>query len=86
MNKRLLSIVGLPLFLAACGGSLGRILVDGSGKTLYLFEADTGSTSTCTASCAQAWPPLTTKGAPQAAGGASASLLGTTCAVTARHK
>jgi len=60
------------------GSSLGQILVDGSGKSLYLFEADSGTQSTCSAACAQAWPPLTTSGAPKAAGGASPSLLGTT--------
>ena len=60
------------------GSSLGQILVDGNGKTLYLFEADTSTQSTCSGACAQAWPPLTTNGAPKAAGGASASLLGTT--------
>ena len=58
--------------------SLGQILVDGNGKTLYLFEADTSTQSTCSGACAQAWPPLTTSGAPNVAGGASASLLGTT--------
>ena len=57
--------------------SLGQILVDGNGKTLYLFEADTSAQSTCSGACAQAWPPVTTSGAPKAAGGASASLLGT---------
>jgi predicted lipoprotein with Yx(FWY)xxD motif len=60
------------------GSSLGQILVDGSGKSLYLFEADSGTQSTCSAACAQAWPPLTTNGAPKAAGAASPSLLGTT--------
>src|SRR2546423_2285102 len=59
------------------GSSLGQILVDGNGKTLYLFEADTSAQSTCSGACAQAWPPVTTSGAPKAAGGASASLLGT---------
>jgi len=58
--------------------SLGQILVDGNGKTLYLFEADTGATSTCSGACAQAWPPVTTNGGPKAAGTASQSLLGTT--------
>ena len=60
------------------GSSLGQILVDGSGKSLYLFEADSGTKSTCSGACAQAWPPLTTSGAPKAAGAASLSLLGTT--------
>lgn len=57
---------------------LGNILVDGSGRTLYLFQKDTGTTSTCSGACAGGWPPYTTSGAPQAGSGASASLLGTT--------
>ena len=36
----------------------GTALVDGTGRALYLFEADTGTTSTCTGACAQVWPPL----------------------------
>jgi len=59
-------------------GNLGGVLVDASGKTLYLFAADTGTTSTCSGSCVQNWPPLTTMGTPQASGGVSQPLLGTT--------
>ena len=58
--------------------SLGQILVDGDGKTVYLFEADTSAASTCSGACAQAWPPVTTSGAPKASGSASQSLVGTT--------
>jgi predicted lipoprotein with Yx(FWY)xxD motif len=58
--------------------SLGQILVDAQGRTLYLFEADKGGKSNCNGSCATAWPPLLSTGAPQADMGASASLLGTT--------
>ena len=57
---------------------LGQILVDGKGLTLYLFVADTGTTSTCYTSCATIWPPVLTTGAPQAGAGANATLLGTT--------
>jgi predicted lipoprotein with Yx(FWY)xxD motif len=57
---------------------LGKILVDSKGRTLYLFVADTGSSSTCSGACAGAWPPLTTKGQPVAGSGVKASLLGTT--------
>lgn len=56
----------------------GKILVDGSGRTLYLFEADKGTTSNCYDSCAQVWPVLTTTGNPVAAPGVNASLLSTT--------
>ncbi|QMU77714.1 hypothetical protein GXW83_20495 [Streptacidiphilus sp. PB12-B1b] len=55
----------------------GQILVDGSGRTLYLFQADTGSTSTCTGACATAWPPVTSTGTPNA-GGVNAALVGST--------
>jgi len=56
----------------------GTALVDGSGRALYLFEADTGTTSTCTGPCAQVWPPLLTSGpAPVTTGAAQASLVGT---------
>ena len=57
---------------------LGSILVDGKGRTLYLFEKDKGTTSSCYGACAGGWPPYTTNGAPRAGAGASASLLGTT--------
>jgi predicted lipoprotein with Yx(FWY)xxD motif len=59
-------------------GSLGTFLVDGSGHALYLWDADHGSMSACTAACAKAWPPLTTTGTPKASGSIKASLLGTT--------
>jgi predicted lipoprotein with Yx(FWY)xxD motif len=58
--------------------SLGSILVDSQGRTLYLFQADSGTTSACTGSCATAWPPLRATGQPTAGNGINASLLGTT--------
>jgi predicted lipoprotein with Yx(FWY)xxD motif len=57
---------------------LGKVLGDGSGRTLYLFGKDKGSKSSCSGMCAQAWPPLTTTGKPKAGSGISASKLGTT--------
>ncbi|THA77011.1 hypothetical protein E6R60_10555 [Streptomyces sp. A0642] len=64
--------------VAAASGPLGTILVDGQGRTLYLWEADTGSRSTCDGDCATAWPPVTVTGKPVAGKGVQASLLGTT--------
>lgn len=58
--------------------SLGPILVDSRGRTLYLWQADTGTKSTCTGACASAWPPLATTGKPTAGSGVKSSLLGTT--------
>jgi predicted lipoprotein with Yx(FWY)xxD motif len=57
---------------------LGRILVDGRGMTLYLFEKDTGMKSTCDGTCAKFWPPVTTTGAAKAGSGLDAGKLGTT--------
>jgi predicted lipoprotein with Yx(FWY)xxD motif len=39
--------------------SLGNVLVDAQGRTLYLFEKDRGMTSACSGACASIWPPLT---------------------------
>ena len=49
---------------------LGKVLADGHGRTLYMFEKDKrrSKKSTCFGQCAAAWPPLTTTGKPNAAG------------------
>jgi predicted lipoprotein with Yx(FWY)xxD motif len=57
---------------------LGQILVDGSGKTLYVFGSDKSSDSTCYDACAQVWPPLLASGAVQAGRGVNSALLGST--------
>ena len=59
-------------------GQLGTVLVDGTGRTLYLFTNDTGTSSTCSGDCATTWPALTTKGDATAGTGAQSSKLGTT--------
>jgi len=64
--------------VAVANSPLGRILVDGGGRTLYLFEKDTSTASTCDGSCASIWPPFTTTGKPLAGDGALAGKLGTT--------
>jgi predicted lipoprotein with Yx(FWY)xxD motif len=57
---------------------LGKVLADGRGHTLYLFEKDKAGKSSCFGTCAHAWPPLTTTAKPVAGRGVSASKLGTT--------
>ena len=59
-------------------GDLGKIIVDGKSRTLYLFEKDKNGKSKCSGTCATNWPPLLTKGKPKAGGSAKASKLGTT--------
>src|SRR3954447_18962070 len=59
--------------------SLGTILADGRGFTLYAFEADQGTTSACSGACATAWPPAAaTSASPQAGAGVTQSLVGQT--------
>lgn len=64
--------------ISTADGAEGTYLVGPSGNAVYLWLADTSSTSTCSGSCAAAWPPVTTDGAPTASGSASAAELGTT--------
>jgi predicted lipoprotein with Yx(FWY)xxD motif len=66
-----------PVLVTAATGPLGIYLVDGAGRTLYLFEADTGRTSSCIADCADQWPPLIVIGSPTAAAAASGDKLAT---------
>lgn len=57
---------------------LGTVLAAGPKKlTVYLFEGDKGSASSCSGACAGAWPPVTTSGAPQSSTSAVAGDLGT---------
>jgi predicted lipoprotein with Yx(FWY)xxD motif len=44
--------------LALADSDLGQIIVDGEGKTLYMFQPDEAGTPTCYDDCAAAWPPL----------------------------
>lgn len=59
-------------------GPGGTYLAGPDGHALYLWVADTGDKSVCSGACAQAWPPLLTKGNPTAGSGVTASDLGTT--------
>jgi predicted lipoprotein with Yx(FWY)xxD motif len=69
---------GSSATVSVANTGLGNILVDSQGRTVYLFEKDSGTTSTCSGGCATAWPPLRASGKPTAGSGAKASSLGTT--------
>ena len=58
-------------------GPAGTYLTDGSGRTVYLWLADSMNKSTCSGACASAWPPVTAHGSVAASGGAMSSDLGT---------
>lgn len=57
--------------------TLGDHLVDGEGRTLYLFEQDQGTTTACTGGCPDNWPPVVADSAPTAGPGVDASQLAT---------
>ena len=60
-------------------GSLGDILTDPKGRTLYVFNKDKGDQSACSGACASSWPALTTSGAgaPTAGSGVDSAKLAT---------
>ncbi len=57
--------------------SLGRVLVDAKGRTLYLFEKDRNGRSSCSGACATSWPPLIAA-RPKTGAGLRRTGLGTT--------
>jgi predicted lipoprotein with Yx(FWY)xxD motif len=57
--------------------SAGTVLVNGSGRAVYLWVKDTGDMSNCSGACAGAWPPVTTTATATATGAAKASDIGT---------
>jgi predicted lipoprotein with Yx(FWY)xxD motif len=69
---------GSSATVSVANTGLGKALVDSQGTTLYLFEQDTGTKSTCSGGCATQWPPLRASGKPTVGGGLKASLIGTT--------
>jgi predicted lipoprotein with Yx(FWY)xxD motif len=68
---------GASATLGVASSSLGSILVNSTGRTLYLFKADVGAKSACTGACATAWPPLLATAKPTAGTGLTASKLAT---------
>ena len=67
--------------------SLGRVLVDASGRTLYLLTSDGRNRSTCSASCLQFWPAVTPDARHGVSGqfGATATPGGPMTATVAGH-
>ena len=54
--------------------SLGPILTDAQGMTLYLYTKDDVDTSNCYDQCAAAWPPLLTDADPSGPDAVAAGL------------
>ena len=68
---------GLPATLGVANRDLGEILVNSEGRTLYLFQKDSGAKSACTGACASNWPPLRANGKPTVGNGADTSMVAT---------
>ena len=66
-----------PTLSVATDPTLGKILVDGKGMTLYIFTKDLPDQSNCDASCLANWPPLLIQGNPVLGPGVDDSKIGT---------
>jgi predicted lipoprotein with Yx(FWY)xxD motif len=64
--------------IKAVSSQFGKILADGRGQAVYVFDKETSLRPECYGACAKAWPPVLTKGRPVAGKGARRGLLGTT--------
>jgi predicted lipoprotein with Yx(FWY)xxD motif len=68
-----------PASLKLGQSRLGPILVDASGRTLYLFTQDKPHRALCTSdylNCTKIWLPVMTTGRPHGEAGVKAGLLG----------
>ena len=63
--------------MVATNPTLGNILVNAQGMTLYVFGADTPGTSNCTGACLPNWPALTVASGNPVAGPGVTGTLGT---------
>jgi predicted lipoprotein with Yx(FWY)xxD motif len=59
---------------AASSPNFGMVLTGPNGMTLYTHTGDSATSSTCTGSCATAWPPLATTSQPTAGTGVTGQL------------
>ena len=69
-----------PTTVKVASTSLGEILVDSKGMTLYLDENDKPGMPACTDACLTVWPPLVAPAAPTFGAGLDASKFTTVTA------
>ena len=60
--------------MVATDATLGKILTDANGMTLYVYAKDTVGSSACTGACATSWPPLTVSGTPTLPSGVTGTV------------
>jgi predicted lipoprotein with Yx(FWY)xxD motif len=70
---------GRPAKIKQSSSRLGKILVNGSGRTVYMFTKDGRNKDKCQSisGCSGIWPAVTTHGKPIAGPGVNKRLLGT---------
>jgi predicted lipoprotein with Yx(FWY)xxD motif len=68
----------MPVTVRVAASRYGRILVDGHGRTLYLFTHDAAGASRCAGACAQVWPPYILTSQVRVGHGAHTSLVAIT--------
>lgn len=66
--------------------SLGTILVDGKGRTVYVFANDKTTASTCTGACAAEWPAVPAPATLPASLPGVTGALGMTTGLEASHQ
>ncbi len=50
--------------IKAVNSQFEKILADGRGQAVYIFDKETSSRPKCYGACAKAWPPVLTNGRP----------------------
>jgi predicted lipoprotein with Yx(FWY)xxD motif len=56
------AVSGSASALKTMSTSIGTVLVDGSGRTVYELVGDSTANQTCTGGCAAVWPPVKANG------------------------
>jgi len=68
---------GTAKLATATVGALGKVVVDGNGRTVYVYDKDSNGKSTCEGGCLAKWPAVAAgSGSPQLTG-IDASLVST---------
>ncbi len=73
--------------LGVANSALGKIVVDGKGLTVYVFDKDTkgASVSACTGTCLTQWPIVTADSSVPKASGVT-GMLGTITSPDGKHQ
>jgi predicted lipoprotein with Yx(FWY)xxD motif len=72
--------------VSAQSTSLGTILVDGRGRTVYVFANDKANVSNCAGACAADWPPVAAPSPLPASLPGVTGALGTTARSDGSHQ